>query len=67
MSNIRRLLRMDRMLERQKRHDRRTMARLREWAAYGDKIERRQQNDPALPPMPFDFVEIERRRKEGKS
>lgn len=31
-----------------------------------DKIQRREQRDPELPPMPFDFVEIERRRKGGK-
>jgi hypothetical protein len=33
-------------------------------AALIDKIQRRQANDPDLPPMPLNFQEIEKRRRE---
>lgn len=74
MPSTRRLLRMmagqikgpvERQMERQARTDKRIMTQIKNYAALGELIERRQKGDPSLPPMPLDFQEIERRRREG--
>lgn len=71
--STRRLLRMmagevlspsERAAARQVRRDKRLVAQVKTYLALGEKIERRQKRDPSLPPMPFDFEEIEKRRNQ---
>ena len=73
--SVRRILRLmagqikspaERAVERETRRDKRVVRQLQDYLRIGEVIERRQRNDPSLPPMPFDFAEMERRRKEGK-
>ena len=54
-----------RMAARLERRDRRLAAELQEYHRLGEMIERRQKGDESLPPMPLNFQEIERRRKDG--
>lgn len=71
----RRLLRMmagdvrspsERYEERMSRRDARMMADFKNMMMFVDRVERRQKGDADLPPMPYDFAAIEKRRKEGK-
>jgi hypothetical protein len=71
----RRLLRMmagdvrspsERFADRMARRDQRMMADFKNMMMFVDRVERRQKGDADLPPMPFDFAAIEKRRKEGK-
>jgi hypothetical protein len=71
----RRLLRMmagdikspaERYVERMERRDARALKDLQSMMAFADRVQRRENNDPDLPPMPLNFAEIERRKKEGK-
>ena len=73
--STRRLLRMmagevkspaERMGERIERAAKRDWARMTHYARLIERIQRRESGDPDLPPMPFDFAEIEKRAREGK-
>jgi len=55
-----------RCAERLGRRDARTAREFDQAMALAAKIARRENNDPDLPPMPLNFAEIERRRREGK-
>jgi hypothetical protein len=48
------------------RRDARMMADFKNMLMFVDRVQRRERNDPDLPPMPLNFAEIEKRRKEGK-
>lgn len=56
----------ERQAERQARKDRREMVAVKRMGEYAELIQRRERGDPDLPPMPYDFVEQERRRREGQ-
>jgi hypothetical protein len=71
----RRLLRMmagdvrspsERYADRMARRDARMVADFKSMMMFADRVQRRQQGDADLPPMPLNFAEIEKRRKEGK-
>jgi hypothetical protein len=71
----RRLLRMmagdvrspsERYAERMARRDQRMMADFKNMLMFVDRVQRREKGDADLPPMPLNFAEIEKRRREGK-
>lgn len=57
---------LERATERAQRKDKRTLQTIKQYMAWGDKISRRQERDPGLPPMPYDFEEQARRAKGDK-
>jgi hypothetical protein len=74
-AGTRRMLRMmagevkspaERSVDREMRKLARIQADTYRLAQLVDKIQRRENNDPELPPMPLNFEEIMRRQKEGK-
>jgi hypothetical protein len=71
----RRLLRMmageikspsERYADRMERRDARMMADFKNMLMFVDRVGRRERNDPDLPPMPLNFAEIEKRRREKR-
>ena len=57
---------MARTLAREQRRYNRAVAEFNAVMAFVDKIKRREDGADDLPPMPLNFAEIERRRKEGR-
>jgi hypothetical protein len=56
----------ERFADRMARRDQRMMADFKSMLMFVDRIGRRQKGDADLPPMPLDFAEIEKRRKEKR-
>jgi hypothetical protein len=56
----------ERYAQRMERRDARLMAEFKNMLMFVDRVQRREKGDADLPPMPFDFAEIEKRRKEKK-
>jgi len=54
----------ERYIDRMDRRAKRELGDLRRMMEFVDKIARRQQGDPGLPPMPYDFKEQQRRNRE---